>query len=205
MAARQPALFQIPLMVILGAPEGLRRNYLRHDLFRLEAAFGVKRFNLRLRLGLLLRRVEKDRGAVLRSPVRPLAIHRGRVVKLEKRVQKLPVADLFRIEVDFYDFDMGRLPTSRLSSLWADILVTGVFLASAFIPHGSSRHAGHRGKCSLNAPETANPKRSFLCVHIWLDVPSSATVRAWARAAAPRARFGPRFEPRFRPRLEARL
>src|ERR1700761_5836915 len=135
MTARQPALLEIPLMVVLSAPEGLRRNHLGDNLLRLKAAFGGERLNLRLRLDLLLRRVEKNRGAILRTPVRPLTIHRRGIMKLEKCIEQLAVADLFRIKIDLYDLDMSRLPPIRLPILRADILITGVFLASALIPH----------------------------------------------------------------------
>ena len=58
---------------------------------RLEAALGGQLLDLGPRLRLLLRRVEEDRGAVLRAPVRPLAVERGWVVQVEEGVEQLLV------------------------------------------------------------------------------------------------------------------
>ena len=41
MAASLPALFQILLVIVLCAPEGLRRLNFGHNALRLEAAFGA--------------------------------------------------------------------------------------------------------------------------------------------------------------------
>src|ERR1700749_3935233 len=138
MAARQPALFQIPLVIILSPPESLRRYHLCDNLLWRIAALRSQRLDLRLRLSLLLRGVEENRGAVLGSPVRPLPVQRSGIMKLEKGIQQLPVTHLFRIEIDLHDLDMRRLPTVRLPVLGADILIAGILLASALISHGSS-------------------------------------------------------------------
>jgi len=73
-AACLTALFQVALVVLLGAPEGLGRLDFRDDLLRLEAAFGGELFDFGARVRLLLLRVEEDSRAVLRAPVRALAV-----------------------------------------------------------------------------------------------------------------------------------
>src|SRR5271166_3253087 len=75
-AACLPALLEIALVILLSAPEGLRRLYLGHNPLRFELARSRQLLNLGFGLRLLLRRVEEDGRAVLCAPVRPLAIQR---------------------------------------------------------------------------------------------------------------------------------
>jgi hypothetical protein len=85
MAACLAALFQVALVVLLGAPEGLGGLDLGDDALGLEAAFGGELLDLGASLRLLLGRVEEDGRAVLRAPVRALAVEGGGVVEGKKR------------------------------------------------------------------------------------------------------------------------
>ncbi len=71
MAARQTPLLQIPLMIFFRLPKRTRWYNLSDDGF-LKAL--LRLCERRLRLSLLLRRMKKDRGTILRSPIRPLSV-----------------------------------------------------------------------------------------------------------------------------------
>ncbi len=80
-AGRRAALFQIALVIFLTAIKRAGRGYLGGDRLakftaRLQSCF---RF---FRGGFLLRRMEENRGAVLRAEVRALAVHLRGVVHL---------------------------------------------------------------------------------------------------------------------------
>jgi hypothetical protein len=106
-AACLAALLQIALVILLGPPEGLRRLNLGHNALGLEAALGGKLLDFGASLRLLLRRVEEDGRAILRAPVRTLAVDGGGVVKSEKSVQQLLVADLGRVKVYLYHLSVA--------------------------------------------------------------------------------------------------
>ena len=89
MTACLAALRQVLLVVLFGAPEGLGRLDFGDDALGLEAPFGGKPLNLGAGLRLLLRGVEEDGRAVLRAPVRALAVEGGGVVESEEGVKEL--------------------------------------------------------------------------------------------------------------------
>jgi hypothetical protein len=76
-------------VVVLCTPEGLGRLDFGDNPLRLEAAFGGELLNFSAGLRLLLGRVEEDGRAVLRSPVRTLAIEGRGVVEGKECVSKL--------------------------------------------------------------------------------------------------------------------
>ena len=108
-AACLAALFQIALVVLFGAPEGLRRLDFCDDALGLEAAFGGELLDLGAGLRLLLRRVEEDGRAVLRAPVRALAVEGGGIVQGEEGVEQLLVADLGGVEFQLDHFGVAGL------------------------------------------------------------------------------------------------
>ncbi len=63
--------------------------------------------------------MKENRGAVLRSVVRPLAVELGRVVTLKEGSEQLAIGNLFWIE-----FDLDCLGVARLVS--ADLLVARI-------------------------------------------------------------------------------
>ena len=69
MAVSQPSLFQVPLVVLLSAPESLGRLDLGDNASWFEASFGGEFVDFGFGLRLLLRGVEEDRRAVLLAPV----------------------------------------------------------------------------------------------------------------------------------------
>jgi len=86
MAGGCAALFEIALVVFLRAMEGAGRSDLRRDgpaKFAAILCRGLRFF----RRGLLLRRMEKDRGSVLRAEVRALTVHLRRVVHLPEGIE----------------------------------------------------------------------------------------------------------------------
>src|ERR1035438_1639973 len=135
MAACLAALFEISLVVFLGAPESLRRLDLGHNALRHEASLCGKLLNLGERLRLLLGRVEEDGRAVLRAPVGPLTVQGGWVVERKERVQQLLVAPQLGIEVEFDYFGVPGL-------VRANVLVTGPLRLAALIAHRCCCHAG---------------------------------------------------------------
>src|SRR5258708_35114813 len=105
-AAGLAALFEVALVVFLGAPEGLGRLNLGDDALRLEAAFVGELLDLGLGLGFLLGRVEEDGRPVLRAPVGTLAVHGGRVVQSKERVKELRGAGFLVVEGQFHYFNV---------------------------------------------------------------------------------------------------
>src|ERR1700683_1001505 len=100
-ATGHAALFQILLVIVLGGIERDRGDDLRGNWFGVTMRF-FERFFRGLRLGLLLRRVVEDGGAVLRAPVRALAVELRGVVILPENFQQVGVANLRGIEFHFY-------------------------------------------------------------------------------------------------------
>src|SRR5208282_6564963 len=95
------ALFQILLVVVLRGKERHGGNDLGDD--RLGVAVRLlDRFFRGLRRGLLGRRVEEDGGAILRAPVRALAVELRGIVVLPENFEQVGVANLGGIEINFY-------------------------------------------------------------------------------------------------------
>ena len=165
--ARAPA-------IILGAPEGLGRFRLRHNLARLVAALGGELLDFCKSLLLLLWRVKEDGRAILRAPVRSLAVERRGIVQLEERVEQFFVAHFFRVEIDLDDFRVAGL-------IGAHVLISRAVMRSALVAHGRRRHAGDGRKRSLHAPKTSCSKCRFFCAHMLYDVPLKSKVTAFRR------------------------
>src|ERR1700677_2091156 len=140
------ALREVLLVIFLRAIKFRRGNDLRDDWATeiprlLELRLG------RLGFGFLLRRVVEDNRPVLIANIRPLPVHRGRVVILEKNFEQLLVADLGRIVFDVHHLRMA-------GPVRADLLVGGVLRLATLIPDGRFLHAGGLAKRFLHAPET---------------------------------------------------
>ncbi len=56
---------------------------------------------------LLLGRMKENRGAVLRAPVRALAVHLRGIVVLPENFQQVGIADFGGIEFDFHGFGVA--------------------------------------------------------------------------------------------------
>ena len=106
-------------MVFLCPPEGLGRLDLGDDALGFVPALDRKLLNLGASLGLLLRRVEEDGRAILRAPVRALAVEGSGVVECKKRVQELLKADLRGVEIYLDDLGVAGL-------VGANVLVAGL-------------------------------------------------------------------------------
>ena len=85
-AALLATFFQIPLMIFFGSIKRLGSFHLSHDR-EAKLARRRKRCDLGFHCRLLLLVVIEDYRSVLVADIRPLAIQRRRVVKLEKDVQ----------------------------------------------------------------------------------------------------------------------
>jgi len=158
MAACLAALFQVALVVFFRAPEGLRGLNPGYNALRLEAAFGGELFDLCLGLLLLFRGVEEDGGAILRAPVRALAVEGRGVVQGKEGVQKLLVADLRGVEVELDHLGMA-------CSVSAYIFVVGPLQLAALIADGGCGYAGDGGEGGFHAPETSGSESCFFCAH----------------------------------------
>src|SRR5580700_10630285 len=108
--------------------------------------------------------MEKDRGAILLAVIGTLAVHLRRVVDGPENIEQLIVAELLGIKRDLDDFGMaGRIG--------ADVLVAGVFRASAAVADRGVQNAWDAAKRGFNTPETSRAKCSdFLhvippCLH----------------------------------------
>src|SRR5215469_14885250 len=122
-AACRSALFQITLVVFLGTPECARRRDFRGDgsaqfAARLERLLGL------FRRGFLLRRMEKDRRAVLLAVIGALPVHLRGIVNGPENIQQLLVAELRRIKRDLHGFGVA-------SSVRADVALSGILCVTA--------------------------------------------------------------------------
>src|ERR1035437_1007452 len=162
MAACLAALFEVALMIILCAPEGLRGLDLCNDRLRFEAALSGKLLNLRAGLRLLLGRMVEDGRAVLRAPVWALAVEGGGIVKGKEGIEQLLEAHLGGVEVHLDHLGMTGL-------VGADILVAGPLQRSALIAYGRRRYAGNGRKNRLDSPETSGSKGCFFLTHVRRD------------------------------------
>src|SRR5882724_310066 len=96
----------------------------------------------------------EDRSAVLRAPVRALAIQLGGIVVLPKNVQQLIVGNLAGIVIYFHRFGMA-------GAVGADLFVSGVFSFPADVAYAGGGDAGKLAEGSFDFPETAGGKCSF--------------------------------------------
>src|SRR5450631_1722822 len=103
--------------------------------------------------------MEEDCRAVLRAPVRTLAVQSGWVVQFKKNIQQLHIAYFCRVEIKFHYFGVPR-------TVCANVLVTGSVELATLISNGRSRNAGNGRECGLDAPETSSPKCCFFHVHV---------------------------------------
>lgn len=86
-AADHATLFKVFLVVLLGLPKGCRWNDLSRDRFAIRTG-GAELGDLCASLGELLVVVGEDDAAVLRAPIRPLAVHLGGIVQREERIKQ---------------------------------------------------------------------------------------------------------------------
>ena len=157
-AACMAALFEVALVVFFGAPEGLGRFYLGDDALGFESAFQGELFDPGVGLGFLLRRMEKDGGAILCAPIRTLAVESGWVVEGEEGVEELIEGDARRVEVEFDDFRVA-------GGVRADVFVGRPVQLAAFIADSGGCDAGNCGKSGFHTPETASPEGCFFNAH----------------------------------------
>ena len=157
-----PRFSRYALVVLLGPPEGLRRFHLRHNAPRLEPPLRRESLDLGASLLFLFRRVEEDHRPVLRPPVRPLAVHGGRVVQRKEGVQKLLIADPRRVELQLHYLRMPGL-------IRAHVLVAGPVQLAALVAHGRSRHARDGRESRFDSPKTTCPECRYFSAHALSD------------------------------------
>ncbi len=160
MAAGLAALFQILLVVLFGAPEGLGGLDFGDDALWCEMARSGELLDLGLGLRFLLGSVKEDGGAILRAPVGSLTVECGGVVKFEESVEQFLIADFFGIEVKLDDFGMAGL-------VGTDVFVGGLVELASLITDGGGGDAGDRGEGGFDTPETTCSKCRFFDGHIY--------------------------------------
>src|SRR5208283_1494028 len=160
MAARAAVLLDVLLVILFGAPE--RRggrdfgdNRATEPAAGLEPLFQSSRCRL---LGLV---VIEDGRAVLSSDVGPLAVQRGRIVKLPEDLQQPLVVNLGWIKLNLNDLGMP-------GPVRADRLIAWVLQVAAHVADRRPGHSRRPAKCFLNSPEAACPKRRR--GHVWLPI-----------------------------------
>ena len=125
MTAHHASFFEVALVVLFGLPEGSGRRDLSGDRLA-EGAGGVEFGDLRPCLGCLLVGVGKDDAAVLRSPVRTLAIDLGGIVEREECVEKCLIGEAGRVKRNLNDFRVA-------GAVATDFLIGRVLEVSAFV------------------------------------------------------------------------
>src|SRR5450759_3334470 len=153
--ARQSALLQITLVVILG---GIKRGSLG-DLGDDRTAESTARLETRLRLlgrALMLGRVVENGGAVLGAHVGILAVECRRVVILPEHVEKLVVAHFGRIVFHLHHLGVSRSSGAHISVCRVSQCAAEV--ADQYVP--DPRIVSER---DLDSPETARSKSCQLC------------------------------------------
>src|SRR5665213_371946 len=140
------ALLQIALVVLLSLPKCLRRLYLGGNRLAIGAG-GVKFGDLRSSLGCLLLVVSEDNAAILRSPIRALSVHLGRIVKCKKCVEKCLIREAGRVKLNLYDFRVA-------GAVATDFLIGWVFEVSAFVSYCCVNNACEFAKTGLYSPTT---------------------------------------------------
>src|ERR1035441_709030 len=101
--------------------------------------------------------MEEDGGAILRAPVRPLAVQGGWIVEGKKRVQKLLVTHFLRVEVEFHNFGVSSL-------VGTDVPVRGPVELATLIAHGSRGDSRNCCESRLEIGRAAWRKRGEVCV-----------------------------------------
>src|SRR5690242_9110421 len=144
-AAREPALLEVALVVVLGAVERRCRRDLGDDRAVEAGLHAVAHLG---RDAGLLGVVEEDRRAVLRADVRSLAVELRGIVQREELLDELLVGDLGRIEVDLHDLGVPRAPRAHL-------LVGRLRQRAAEVADRGPAHSGRVAELDLDAPEAA--------------------------------------------------
>ena len=90
----------------------------------------------------------KDRRSILRTNIRALPVERSGIVIIPEYFQQVVVAKNLRIVRYFNDFRMA-------SGIGADVLIGGIFLASAHVADLRGFHPCQTSKGSFHAPKTA--------------------------------------------------
>src|SRR6266446_1108443 len=154
-AGGHTALLQIFLVILLTAIERACGRDLRRD-GPLEFAAGIECCSRLLGRGFLLRGMKKNRRAILRAEVRPLAVHLRRVVRLPENVEQLLVTHFRRIECYLHHFRMPRF-------IRANVFVGWIRRLPAAVTDRCINHSWHALKRRLHAPEASRSKRRYLC------------------------------------------
>src|SRR5207253_1254504 len=153
MAARQAALFQILLVIILSLIESRSGNNLRDD--RLPICSRLSALFLRtLSRGLLFGVMIENRGTILRSRVGPLPVQLRGIVVLPENVQQLFIRNLGRIIVDLDRFGMpGAIRTN--------IFVRRILHLPTRVTDAGGDHARQLAEGRFHSPKTSCSKSSF--------------------------------------------
>src|SRR5580692_11488906 len=175
MASPVPSLLKILLMIFLRPIKLPSRHNLRHNRL-LENVVLLQHRLRRPRFLLLLRIMIKNRRPVLRPHIRPLPVHRSRVVTLPENRQQFQIRNLLRIKLYVHRLRMPSAPR-------ANLFVVRVLRRPARITHSSRCHSRHLPKRSLHSPKT--PRRKSPLSHD-LKSPSTRNYELRFRAAYPR-------------------
>src|SRR5271170_3050069 len=162
-AVCRAALLKVTLVIFLGRPEWPGRGDLGDDGM-VEFSARLQRLLRFVRRCFLLRRVEKDGGAVLLAIVRALPVDLCRIVHLPEGFEQLLVADLRWIKRYLNHFGVA-------SCVCAHFAIRGIFLLTTGVAGNRVDHAGNPTKIGFDTPETTRAKRSHFR-HIQL--PSSS-------------------------------
>src|SRR5437016_3380568 len=92
--------------------------------------------------------MEENGAAVLRAPIRPLAVLGRWIVVLPEDVQQRVIRHLRGIELHFYHLGMSRL-------VCADFFIRRILSVAAGIAHGRCHHAGSLTKSGFHTPKTS--------------------------------------------------
>src|SRR6266566_3241121 len=123
--------------------------------------------------------MKENRRAVLRTEVRPLAIHLRRVMHLPKHIQQLFVTHFCRIKSHLYHF---RVP----SFVRAYVFVSRIRHLPAAIAHGGINYTGHALKRRFHAPEAPRSKsRNLRHGYLSVDQALHYTPHTHLRCAIP--------------------
>ena len=150
MAGRGAALFKVALVIFLGAIEWSRRRDFRSD-GPAEFAAGLQRSLGFFSDGFLLRRMEEDRGPVLRAEIGALAVHLRGIVHLPESVEQLRIAELRRVEGDLHDLGVSGFVCTHILVRW----ILGV---TAAITHDGVSNPRDSAKCRFDPPKASGSK-----------------------------------------------
>src|SRR3954447_15411568 len=156
-------------MVLLRFPEGAAGTNLGCDWTPIRAR-GVQLSDPRTGFGKLTVRVSEDNAAILRAPVRPLAVNLGRIVQCKERVQKRLVTEAGVVEGNLNDLRMA-------SAVGTYVLVSWVFEVSAFITYGCVDDSYDLVESCLNSPEASCSKCCFFDCHACCSFAAYYTVQ----------------------------